>query len=179
MKDPTKTMQAQSRELAPLRKRIAELEQAASKYKQIEERLRGSEQRLRGIIENAHSGYFFVDRHGIYRQVNDAWLRMHKYHLPDEIIGRHFSVTQVDADLGKAQRVVEGLLAGNPVPTGEFSRRCRDGSVGYHTFSATPVFSNHEVIGLEGFLIDTTAHKKDLESRSASEGRFRSLLANT
>jgi PAS domain S-box-containing protein len=179
MKDPTRTMQAQSRELASLRKRIAELEQAASKYKQIEERLRSSEQRLRGIIENTQSGYFFVDRDGIYRQVNDAWLRMHKYHSPDEIIGRHFSVTQVDADLGRAQRVVEGLLAGNPVPTGEFSRRCRDGSVGYHSFSATPVFSNHEVTGLEGFLIDTTEHKKDLESRSASEGRFRSLFDNS
>ncbi len=98
---------------------------------------------------------------------------------PDEIIGRHFSVTQVDADLGKAQHVVEGLLAGDPVPTGEFSRRCKDGSIGYHSFSASPVFSNHEVIGLEGFLTDTTEHKKDLESRSASEGRFRSLFDNS
>ncbi len=176
MKDPSKTGQAQNRESASLRQRIAELEQAQSQYKQMEERLRGSEQRLRGIIENAQSGYFFVDRHGIYRQVNDAWLRMHKYHLPDEIIGRHFSVTQVDADLGKAQRVVEGLLAGNPVPTGEFSRRCKDGSVGYHTFSATPVFSDHRVIGLEGFLTDTTGQKKALDARSESEGRFRSLF---
>ncbi len=79
MKDPSKTMQAQSREPASLRKRIAELEQAASQYGQMQERLRGSEQRLRGIIENAQSGYFFIDREGIYRHVNDAWLRMHKY----------------------------------------------------------------------------------------------------
>jgi len=178
MKDPTKTMQAQSREMASLRKRIAELEQAASQSGQIEERLRGSEQRLRGMIENAQSGYFFVDRDGIYRQVNDAWLRMHKYHLPDEIIGRHFSVTQVDADLGKAQRVVEGLLAGNPVPTGEFSRRCRDGSIGHHTFSASPVFSNHEVIGLEGFLIDTTDHKKAIDALRESEETYRTLFSN-
>ena len=137
MKDSSKTSQAQMRELASLRKRIAELEQAQSQYRQMEENLRGSEQRLRGIIRNAQSGYFFIDRDGIFREVNDAWLRMHKYQSPDEIIGRHFSVTQVDADMGKAQRVVEGLLAGDPIPAGEFSRLCKDGSIGYHTFSAT------------------------------------------
>ncbi len=176
MKEPTKTHQARNPELASLRKRIAELELAASQHGQMEERLRGSEQRLHGIIKNAQSGYFFIDRDGIFREVNDAWLRMHKYRSPDEIVGRHYSVTQVEADLGKAQRVVEGLLAGDPVPTGEFSRRCKDGSIGYHTFSASPVFSNHEVIGLEGFLTDTTEHKKTLDALRVSEGRFRSLF---
>ncbi|HET6489133.1 MAG TPA: PAS domain S-box protein [Syntrophales bacterium] len=176
MKDPSKTLQAQSRELTSLRERIAELELAESKYKRIEEKLSGSEQRLRGIIDNAQSGYFFIDRDGIYRQVNDAWLRMHKYDSPDEIVGRHFSATQVDADLGKAQRVVEGLLAGDPVPTGEFSRLCKDGSIGHHTFSASPVYSDHQVIGLEGFLTDATEQKKALDARSESERRFRSLF---
>jgi PAS domain S-box-containing protein len=179
MKDPSKTGQAQNQEQASLRKRIAELEQAASQYGQMDERLKGGEQRLRGIIENAQAGYFFIDRDGIYWQVNDAWIRMHKYHSPDEIIGRHFSVTQVDEDLGKAQRIVEGLLAGDPVPSGEFSRRCKDGSIGYHTFSASPVFFDHQVVGLEGFLTDTTERKKALDSRSASEGRLRSLFDNS
>jgi PAS domain S-box-containing protein len=179
MKDPSKTMQAQGRELASLRKRIAELEQAASQYGQMQDRLRVSEQRLRGIIENAQSGYFFIDRDGIYRQVNDAWLRMHKYHSPDEIIGRHFSVTQVDAELDKAQQVVEGLLAGDPVPTGEFSRFCKDGSIGYHSFSASPVFSDRRVIGLEGFLTDITEQKKVLDALRVSEERFRSIFDNS
>ena len=179
MKDSSKTSQAQVRELASLRKRIGELEQAHSQYREMEERLRDSEQRLRGIIANAQSGYFFIDRDGVYRQVNDAWLRMHKYDSPDEIIGRHYSVTQVDADLGKAKRVVEGLLAGDPIPTSEFSRLCKDGSIGYHTFSASPVFSDHEVIGLEGFLTDTTGHKKTLDALQVSEGRFRSIFDNS
>jgi len=167
------------RELASLRKRIAELEQAQLQDRQMEERLRGSEQRLRGIILNAQSGYFFIDRDGIYRQVNDAWLRMHKYDSPDEIIGRHYSVTQVGRDLDKAQQNVERLLAGEPFPTGEFSRLCKDGSIGYHTFSASPVLSDHEVIGLEGFLIDTTEHKKNLDALRAGEGRFRSIFDNS
>ncbi|MGE5799555.1 MAG: PAS domain-containing protein, partial [Syntrophaceae bacterium] len=163
MRDPSKTRQAQMRELASLRERIAELEQAHLQYRQMEERLRSSEERLRGIVENAQSGYFFIDRDGIYRKVNEAWLRMHQYDSPGEIIGRHYSVTQVDADLGKAKRVVEGLLAGDPIPTGEFSRLCKDGSIGYHTFSASPVFSDHELVGLEGFLTDITENKKTLD----------------
>jgi PAS domain S-box-containing protein len=179
MEDPSKTNRAESRKLASLRKRIADLEQAASQYGQVEERLRGSEQRLLGIIKNAQSGYFFIDRDGIYRQVNDAWLRMHKYLSPEEIIGRHFSATQVHADMGEAQRIVEGLLAGDPVPTGEFSRLCRDGSIGYHTFSAIPVFSDHQVIGLEGFLTDITEQKKVLDALRASEERFRSIFDNS
>jgi len=179
MRDPSKARQAQMRELASLRKRIAELEQAQLQDRQMEERLRGSEQRLRGIILNAQSGYFFIDRDGIYRQVNDAWLRMHKYDSPDEIIGRHYSVTQVGRDLDKAQQNVERLLAGEPFPTGEFSRLCKDGSIGYHTFSASPVLSDHEVIGLEGFLIDTTEHKKNLDALRAGEGRFRSIFDNS
>ena len=34
----------------------------------------------------------------------------------DEIIGQHFSVTQVEADLEAATRIVSNLLAGNSIP---------------------------------------------------------------
>ena len=84
----------------------------------------------------------------------------------DRLIG-----AKVDADLGKAKQVVEGLLAGDPIPTGEFSRLCKDGSIGYHTFSASPVFSDHEVIGLEGFLTDITENKKNLDALRTDLGR--------
>jgi PAS domain S-box-containing protein len=86
---------------------------------------------------------------------------MHGYSSPDEIIGRHFSLTQVEADLDKAQQDVEILFSGESIPSGEFSRRYKDGSIGYHTFSAHPLINSAgEVTGLEGFLIDITAHKK-------------------
>ncbi|MGE5843965.1 MAG: PAS domain S-box protein, partial [Syntrophaceae bacterium] len=58
-------------------------------------------------------------------------------------------------------------------------RLCKDGSIGYHTFSASPVFSDHEVIGLEGFLTDVTENKKTLDALRASEGRFRSIFDNS
>src|SRR5512135_523198 len=74
---------------------------------------------------------------------------------------------------------LRGCLRVNPIPTGEFSRLCKDGSIGYHTFSASPVFSDHEVIGLEGFLTDITEHKKTLDALQVSEGRFRSIFDNS
>jgi hypothetical protein len=35
-----------------------------------------------------------------------------------------------------------------------------DGSIGYHTFSANPVIQAGKIIGLEGFIIDTTDHRQ-------------------
>ncbi len=127
---------------------------------QAEEALRESEERFRGVIDKTQAGYFFIDRNGCFRNVNDAWLKMHGYTSADEILGRHFAITQVDPDFGEAQEIVARLLAGEEIPAGEFSRHRKDGSVGYHTFSCRSVRRGDEVIGFEGFLIDITDHKR-------------------
>ena len=119
-----------------------------------------SVERFRDIVRRSHAGYFFLDREGRFRDVNEAWLRMHGYESPNEVIGQHFSLTQVDADLEQAQRNVDLLLAGEVIPEGEFSRRCKDDSVGYHTFSAYPVIAGGEIVGAEGFLMDTTDRRR-------------------
>ena len=125
-----------------------------------ERSLRESEERFRRVITQTKAGYFLIDREGRFVQVNDAWLGMHGYESAEEVVGRHFSLTQIEDDLPAAHEIVETIFAGGPVPDGEFSRRCRDGSVGYHTFTLSPVFEQGEVVGLEGFLIDTTGLKR-------------------
>lgn len=138
--------------------------------------LSGSEMRLRTIIDDTPAGYFYIDQEGCFRHVNDAWLRMHGYGSPEEVIGQHYSITQVDSDLETAHQHVAYLLNGHPIPTSEFTRRCRDGSVGYHTFSAHPVVQAGEVVGLEGFIIDITERKRSEEKLRKSEERYRLLF---
>ncbi|HUX40763.1 MAG TPA: PAS domain S-box protein [Rectinemataceae bacterium] len=149
-----------------------------SKRKAIEDALRESEERFRGIVENSEAGYFFIDSEGIYRDINAAWLKLHGFERREEIIGRHFSSTQVDVDLAGSAEIVAHLLAGGTVPSGEFSRRRRDGSTGWHLFSSRPVRGGGKVIGLEGFLFDISERKKTEESLRESEHLFKSLYSN-
>ncbi len=128
------------------------------------EALRESETRFRRIVESTQTGYFYVNREGRFLHVNDAWLRMHKYTSPDEVIGQHFTLTQPEINLEEAQKNVAKLLSGEPIPTGEIARRCKDGSICYHTFSASPVIQDGQVVGLEGFIIDTTEQKQAEEA---------------
>ena len=137
--------------------------------------LRESEERFRGIVESTQAGYFRIDRDGRFQHVNEAWLRMHKYSTPDEVIGQHFSLTQVDQDLERAQKAVEELLAGEAIPSLEFARRCKGGAIGFHTFSAGPVVADGEVLGLEGFLIDTTDRKLAEKERQVLEAQIQHI----
>jgi PAS domain S-box-containing protein len=128
--------------------------------KQAEKELLASENRNREIIENSQAGYFYINHEGLYQKVNATWLNLHKYDNADEVIGKHFGITQVDMDLKSAKKIVEEILKGDQIPSGEFSRLCKDGSIAYHNFSCNKVLKDEKVIGLEGFLIDTTERKK-------------------
>ena len=130
-----------------------------SKQKEAEEELKEREERFRSIVENTEAGYFFIDKQGLYQYVNDSWLKMHKYDSPDEIIGQHFKNTQLPEHRELALEFVDGIMRGKPFYLkGEFSRLCKDGSIGYHSYSARPVKKGRKVIGIEGFIIDNTEH---------------------
>jgi PAS domain S-box-containing protein len=122
--------------------------------------LQESEIRFRSIIENSDVGYFFIDIDGIIRDVNPAWIRLYRYDSADEVLGHNYSEIQVEDDLERAHEIVDGIVNGDPSSlSGEFSRKCKDGSIGYQTFSIRPVNRLEKVIGYEGFIIDTTARK--------------------
>jgi PAS domain S-box-containing protein len=150
--------------------------QDITERKRAEEALRESEERFRKIVQEANAGYFFIDREGYYKEINNAWLTMHKFDSADEIIGHHFSETQSDSDLEQANKIVENLLNGVPVPSGEFSRLNNDDTLGYHHFTLSPVVKNAETIGLEGFLIDTSEKRQADEKVKANLKEKETLL---
>ena len=131
-----------------------------SERKRIAERLQESEERFRHIIEHAQAGYFRIDCEGRYESVNQTWLRMHGYASAHEIIGQSYTITQTDRELLRMRTIMEHMRSGETIPTGEFTRRSKDGSIGYHSFSAAPVRRAGNIVGLEGFLIDTTALRR-------------------
>lgn len=137
-----------------------------------------NQRRQQHIIDNSDAGYFLIDREGTFKQVNTAWLRMHKYEHVHEVIGKHFSLTQVGTDLANAQLTVEALLGGHKCISGEFSRLCKDGSVGWHTFSARPTEQDGVIDGLEGFLIDISERKKVEETVRKNDILHSSMIAN-
>jgi PAS domain S-box-containing protein len=143
------------------------------------EELAARELCFKRVVENTEAGYFRIGADGIYQDVNAAWLRMHGFSGPEEILGRHFSLTQVETDLDGATKNVEDLLSGIAIPPGEFSRRRQDGSVAYHSFSASPVFDGRRIVGIEGFIIDRTEEKRKDAALRESESRFKGLFENS
>ncbi len=144
-----------------------------TRRRQYEQALSDHSRRLRSIIDGSHAAYLRVSPEGTYLDVNRAWLDFHGYTDRTEVIGKHFSLTQVEEDLPAAQKLLDRLLSGQNVPSGEFSRRCRDGSVGYHSYSLAPVFEEGRIVGVEGFLIDTTQLRR---ARAESAMLFNEMI---
>ena len=132
------------------------IREASQEREQAVDALRESEQHFRDIIEHSQAGYYYIDRQGYIRQVNNAWLEMHGYTSADEVIGRHYSIASPDEISPETQARFDKLLNGEIIPPTESTRLTKDGQIQYHTSSSNPVIERGRVIGLEGFLIDRT-----------------------
>jgi len=118
------------------------------------------EAHLRNIIANTPAGYFHIDREGRILDVNNAWLRMHGYDSKEEVIGRPFSMMQVESGSDSALAHLAELKRGMAIPYGEFESRRKDGSIGHHVFSAHPVVHVGTIVGFEWFIIDISDRKQ-------------------
>ena len=144
--------------------------QMALHMHRIESELRRGERRCREIVEKSQAGYFRLDRHGRFAQVNAAWLAMHGYDSPDEVIGRDVSLVIPEDDLAQVRQDMDRMLLGEAIGAAETTRCCRDGTIGHHAITVNPVEENGKIIGIEGFLIDLT-------DREYAEGTLRTKQA--
>ncbi|MBD3402671.1 PAS domain S-box protein [candidate division GN15 bacterium] len=156
--------------------RSAGIAEDITERKLAEQALEESIQRFRNIVEAAEAGYFFVDTEGRYGYVNRAWLRMYKYDFPQEVIGRPFSITQPESGNGACDLDLPAMLASEDGFQCDCARQCKDGSIGYHLVSGNRVIVDGRVIGIEGFLFDTTERKKAEDALRESEERFRAAF---
>jgi len=135
------------------------------------------EEKFRSVINHSGAGYFRIDKAGKYEEVNNAWAHLYKYNSPDEIIGKHYSLSRSAEDFAELEKTFQKVLNGETIPHGEVKRICKDGSCGFHTVTMTPVVRNGKIVGVEGFILDTTsrrlAEKELLENKMRLEEMLR------
>ncbi len=76
----------------------------------------------------------------------------------EDVIGRHFSITQSREGRKQTEDQTGRVLAGETV-RGEFGMRRKDGTVIYQTYYSQPLYHHGEIVGAEGFLNDITERK--------------------
>lgn len=132
--------------------------------------------RLREIVDNSPAGYFRLDRRGCYVDVNRAWLAMHGFGSPDDVIGQDMSLVLPPEDVPQARRELARLLRGEVIAADEGTRRCKDGTLAQHSFSAGPVRQDGRIVGAEGFLIDMTDREYAEEALRAKQALINAIF---
>jgi PAS domain S-box-containing protein len=150
----------------------AELEMQNEELRRVIAEKSEHEAHLLNIIQQTPAGYFHIDREGHILDVNNAWLRMHGYDSKDEVIGRDFSLVQVNSGSHSALAHLAELQRGVAIPYGEFEHRRKDGSVGHHIFSAHPVVRVGNITGFEWFIIDISERKQLEEDKLLLQQQF-------
>ena len=111
------------------------------------------------IAKSKDVGYFKIGPDGFFQEVNDKWLELYKYDSKDEIIGKHYSLSRTKEDFVKLKKSFEKVMKGETIPLGITRRYCKDGSIGYHTITMTPVYEGDKIVGVEGYIVDKTDKK--------------------
>lgn len=144
-----------------------------SDRKAAQEALRTSEERFRTIVQNTDAGYFFVELSGKIKDANRAWARMYGYESHEEVIGQNFMTLQKDEDIEQVRIIIRSILRGQKqYLSGMSSRKMRDGRIGYHSYSVRTIEKEGKVVGIEGFIIDTTALKRAEDALAEEKERL-------
>ncbi len=135
------------------------------------------EEKFRDVVANSGAGYFRINCEGIYEEVNNAWASLYKFNSPKDVIGKHYSLSRSSEEFEELEITFNKVRKGETIPHGEVTRICQDGSIGHHTVTMTPVVSNKKVVGVEGFILDTTARLLAEKELLENKIRLEQLLA--
>ncbi len=112
---------------------------------------------LKKAVDKTGIGYFRIGKDGKYEEVNEGWLSLYKCTTIEDIIGQPIALNREDKDKIIVNDIFNRVMRGETIKSGEVKRICKNGDTGYHSFTASPVKDeNNNIIGIEGFIIDTT-----------------------
>ncbi len=105
-------------------------------------------------LKESNVGYFKIDINGNYVEVNDVWLKLYSTTDIGNPVGKHMGLNRTEEDKKSVDKIFNKILQGKTVTGNLVGRYNSDGSVSYHTISASPTYENNKVSGLEGYIID-------------------------
>ncbi len=118
---------------------------------------------LKNAVKHSIAGYYRLDKDGRFIDVNEAWLKMYKCTDKSQIIGKKYTITRHEADIPEIEKQVKAVMSGKTIKAVPVTRKCMDNSVGRHILSANPTYTEGEISGIEGFIIDITDIDTDSE----------------
>ena len=133
-----------------------------SALKHVEEKLGYKHEfDLQKAVDKTGIGYFRINKEGRYEEVNEGWLNMYKCSVLEDIIDKPITLNREQKDIDIVEDIFKRVINGESIQSGELKRVCKNGDVGYHSFTASPVKDeNGIIVGIEGFIIDTTNQHK-------------------
>ncbi|MEN8137824.1 MAG: cytochrome b/b6 domain-containing protein [Bacteroidota bacterium] len=108
------------------------------------------------IIKNSNAAYYRLDKEGYVVDVNDAWLKLYKWDLKSEVIGKHFSQFRPSDSAKDFSSLLEEVISGETISSIKTDRLCSDNSIGQQILSANPTYKGSRINGMEGFILDLT-----------------------
>ena len=134
----------------------------ADALQQVEKKVGVDDNSLKAAIEKAHIGYFKLDKEGNYVDVNKCWLELYKCTSYDDVIGKPVTLDRPISEKAKILDIVNRVLNGETIVNDKIKRTCKDGTIGYHNFTASPVYDKDgNIVGVEGFIIDATDNENE------------------
>jgi PAS domain S-box-containing protein/putative nucleotidyltransferase with HDIG domain len=151
-----------------------------SDRKRIEGVLRESEERYRRIVELGPNGILTLDKKGMVRSCNTAYLKQTGFSR-DEIINRHFSKipTLRVKDIPRYTKVFGSLLKGKTPPPFEFKWVHKDKSVRNGEIHISLLKDKNKLHGIQAVILDVTDRLKTEKELKKSCLRMKKILAGT
>ena len=115
-----------------------------------------NEEFYKKMISSKEIGYYRIGENGFMQEVNETWLKLYKYDTKEEVLNKHYSLSRTREDFLELEKSVNRVLQGETIPFGVTRRHCKDGSLGYHSITMTPVYDGDKIVGFEGFIVDKT-----------------------
>ncbi|MGD1986627.1 MAG: PAS domain S-box protein [Desulfobacterales bacterium] len=137
-----------------------------------EQALRESEERFRELAELMPETIFEMTLDGTLTYVNRNAYNYFGYTRTDVKKGLNSLDVLIPKDRERAAANIAKILAGEKTGTNEYTALRKDGSTFPVLANSAPIYKGDQPIGLRGFIIDNTEHKKAEEERRKLEVQF-------